>query len=521
MRKLLLSLLCLCIAPSGLANAKRIEKTIDVVLVGAGIMSATLGALLKELEPDISIEIFEKLEAVALESSSAWNNAGTGHAAYCELNYTPERADGTIDIKKALEINESFEISKQFWAFLIEQKKILSPQSFINRVPHISFVWGDANVAFLKKRYAALSQQPLFKGMEYSEDRDQLTQWMPLVMEGRSASQKVAATRMQLGTDVNFGTLTQDLMAILLRSGNATLHLNHEVMDIKQNADATWNIVVKDLKKNTKQSVKAKFVFIGAGGGTLAPLQRSGIVESKGFGGVPVGGQWLVTDNPTLLSQHSAKVYGKAALGSPPMSVPHLDTRIINGKKALLFGPFATFAVKLLKNGSWLGFVETITLENIVPMAEAGWHNLALTQYLITQLLLTPEQRLAALQEYFPNAKMADWRLETAGQRVQMVKDDPETGGFLQFGTELVSSKDGSLVALLGASPGASTAVDLMLRLLDKSFKEKLTSPSWQLKLKKMIPSYGHKLSEDPELLDKVRQWDNAVIGLTLSEKHP
>lgn len=513
MKHILFLLLCLSLIACA-RSTPPIEKNVDVVLVGGGIMSATLGTLLKELEPQSSIEIYERLDQVAAESSAAMNNAGTGHSAFCELNYTPERQDGTIDTKKAVEINESFELSKQFWAYQVQQKALPDPAAFINNVPHMSFVWGDDNIRYLKKRHAALIEEPLFRGMEYSEDPAKLKEWIPLVMEGRDPNQKVAATRMELGTDVNFGAVTEGLFKSLTSQPSVTLNLRHEVRDLKRNEDLTWTVVVRDLGSNTTRAVKAKFVFIGAGGGALKLLQKSGIPEAKGYGGVPVGGEWLVTSNPELIARHQAKVYGKASVGSPPMSVPHLDTRVINGQKALLFGPFATFSTKYLKNGSWWDLPRALNRNNIIPMVRAGLDNIPLTRYLIGQLLLSDDERVASLREYLPTAKKDEWKLEIAGQRVQVVKKDKEHGGILQFGTEVVTSEDGTMSALLGASPGASTAAPIMLKLIEKSFKDRLQTSEWQSKIKQIFPSYGSRLNEDIALANKTRHWSSSLLKL-------
>lgn len=508
-----LAILIICIASCYKTPEPAPTKPVDVILVGAGIMSATLGSLLQELQPNLTIEIFESLDGVAKESSEAWNNAGTGHAGYCELNYTPDNPGGTIDIGKSVKINEAFELSKQFWAYKT-QKKDLIPSQFIHLVPHMSFVWGDKNVSFLKRRFAALKQNPLFAGMKYSEDPAQIKEWMPLIMEGRKPGEKVAATRAEEGNDVDFGSLTRQLVDNILKNKSTKLHLRHQVVELKRNLDFTWRVTVKDLQKKTLRSVDAKFVFVGAGGGALKLLQNSGIPEGKEFGGVPVGGQWLVTDKPDLIARHLGKVYGRASSGAPPMSVPHLDTRFIDGKQSLLFGPFATFSTKFLKNGSILDLPSSITLSNIYPMIQAAWDNIGLMQYLVGQVVQTKSQRFAALQEYMPTAKIEDWTLRNAGQRVQMIKNDADKGGILQFGTELVGSQDATLVALLGASPGASTAVEIMLSLLPKSFPKQFESSDWQRKLREMIPSFGKNLSDDPAELKKLREWENKVLGL-------
>ncbi|MBB5394588.1 malate:quinone oxidoreductase [Mucilaginibacter sp. AK015] len=490
------------------------NTTVDVVLVGAGIMSATLGVMLKQLQPDLTIEIFERLDTVAAESSDAMNNAGTGHSAFCELNYTPQRQDGSIEITKAIKIAEQFEITKQFWAFLVENGYVGEPQTFISKVPHISFVWGNDNVDYLKKRCDALVHHHFFKGMQYAEDKEQLNKWMPLVMENRDPEQKVSATYMDIGTDVNFGTLTRSLVDKLKQKPGVTLSLNHEVDDIKRNKDNTWQVKVNDAKSGSSRKLDAKFVFVGAGGGALPLLQKSDIPESKGFGGFPVSGQWLVCTNQEVINKHSAKVYGKASVGSPPMSVPHLDTRIIDGKKALLFGPYAGFSTRFLKKGSLLDLFTSIKFNNILPLLAVGRDNWPLTKYLISQVLQSPGDRLKALQEYFPAAKADEWVLDIAGQRVQIIKKDARRTGVLEFGTEVVTSADGSISALLGASPGASTSVPIMVDLICRCFKDKANTAEWQEKFKQMIPSYGQSLINDEALANATRERTSKVLGL-------
>ncbi|MBC8988378.1 malate:quinone oxidoreductase [Pedobacter sp. N36a] len=493
------------------------EKTADVVLIGAGIMSATLGVLLKELQPDITIEIFERLDVAAAESSDAWNNAGTGHSAFCELNYTPQLADGSVETGKAVAIAESFEVSKQFWSFLVNHNLVGSPETFIKSIPHISFVWGEKNVAFLRERFDRLQENLLFQGMKYSEDPDQLKKWMPLVMDQRDPKEKVAATRMTMGTDVNFGELTRMMFDTLQKMEGVSLHFSHDVKKLKQK-NGLWEVKVKDEATGDKRVVKAKFVFIGAGGGSLPLLEKSDIPEGKGFGGFPVSGQWLKCINPDVIASHDAKVYGKASVGAPPMSVPHLDTRMIDGKKALLFGPYAGFSTRFLKNGSLMDLPMSIKVNNIRPMISAGLDNLPLTKYLINQVRQSPEDRLTALREYLPTAKMEDWELETAGQRVQVIKKDEEHGGILEFGTEVVTAADGSIAALLGASPGASTAVSIMITLMERCFGEQLKSKEWQKKLTAMIPSYGHALSNNMKMTEEIRSNTTKTLNLREAE---
>lgn len=476
----------------------------DVVLIGAGIMSATLGVFLNELEPGFKMQVFERLDRIGGESSDAWNNAGTGHAALCELNYTPQQKDGTVTTNKALHIMEQFEVSKQFWSYLMKKGLLQAPKSFIRQVPHMSFVMGDSDVSFLRKRYDALQQYELFKHMEFSDNQEQIAKWAPLIIKGRDKNEKVAATFSHLGTDVNFGELTRKLIANLQNQGNTQVHLQHHVAGLKQLDNGTWNVKVKDLINNTTRTVNAKFVFIGAGGGSLALLQKSGIPEAKQYGGFPVGGQWLVCNNPEVASQHNAKIYGQASVGAPPMSVPHLDTRVIGSEKAILFGPFATFSTKFLKEGSLWDLFETVKYYNIFSMIKVGLNNFALEKYLIQQLRLSAHDRVEELRRFYPDAKAEDWRLENAGQRVQVIKNDKEKGAILQFGTELVTNQDGSIGALLGASPGASTAVSVMLNLLKTCFTEQYET-EYKSKLKEIIPSLDDSLETNHALREQVR----------------
>ncbi|WP_277632276.1 malate:quinone oxidoreductase [Avrilella dinanensis] len=485
----------------------------DVVLIGAGIMSATLGLMLKELNPDWSVKIVERLSEAAVESSDAWNNAGTGHSAFCELNYTPETKTGAIDVTKAVNICEQFEVSRQFWAYLVEKNIIQNPKDFIHSVPHMSFVWGDENVTYLNKRYASLKNLPLFSDMEFAEDACQIKKWAPLIMQGRSSDDKVAATFMKYGTDVNFGTLTRKMIAYQAGQSGTEVTFNTEVYDVKQQSDGRWKVMTKDLKTGDKKTILTKFVFVGAGGASILLLEKSGIPEGKHYGGFPVSGQWLICQNEKLIEQHQTKVYGKASVGAPPMSVPHLDTRYIDGKKSLLFGPYAGFSTKFLKNGSYCDLFKSINFSNLSTMLGAGVKNIDLTAYLIGEVLQSQNKRVEALKNYFPDAQAKDWRLETAGQRVQTMKRDAKGKAVLAFGTEVVSSADGSFSALLGASPGASTTVSIMLNLLERCFNQQFNN-DWQEKLKNMIPSFGIKLNDNKELLQEVRKKTSEKLEL-------
>jgi malate dehydrogenase (quinone) len=487
----------------------------EIVMIGAGIMSATLAVFLKELLPNAHITIFERLDKVGAESSDAWNNAGTGHAAYCELNYTPQDEEtGDINISKALSIAEQFEISKQFWAYLVEKKCIGEATNFINHIDHMSFVNGEANKHFLKKRYDLLTQNTLFVGMEYTEDAAVMKEWFPLMMEERADVSQLAATKMHMGTDVNFGALTKAMIGYLQSSG-CGLKLGYEVDKIKKKKSGKWQLEVKDLTNDDDLVITADFVFIGAGGGSLTLLEKTDIPEANGYGGFPVSGQWLKCINPTIINQHHAKVYGKAAVGAPPMSVPHLDTRVINGQKALLFGPYAGFSTKFLKNGSYLDLFLSIESHNVWPMLTAGYNNIPLTKYLINQVMQSDEERLNALQDFYPCAAKEDWQLVEAGQRVQVIKQEGKHGT-LKFGTEVVTDAEGTVATLLGASPGASTSVSIMLDIIEQCFPDLMKDQSVVTKLKSMIPSFGTSLKKDSDLLHQCRAHSSSVLGLTV-----
>lgn len=464
------------------------NDTLDVVLVGAGIMSATLGTMLRKLDPTARIAIFERLDRAAAESSDAWNNAGTGHAGYCELNYTPELPDGTVDATKAVKICEQFGLSLELWQSLVASGDLRDVRSFVRSVPHLSFVTGEKDVAFLRARHARLSASPLFAGMELTEDPARIASWIPLVMEGRSRDVPVAATRFTRGTDVNFGALTRALIASLAEAPEVSVQVSHAVEDLRRDGDA-WAVDVRDLATGTERTVRARFVFLGAGGYSLSLLAKSGIPEAHGYGAFPVSGQWLRCTNPDVCVRHQAKVYGRAEVGAPPMSVPHLDARWIDGKQELLFGPYAGFTTKFLKEGSWLDLLRSIGIGNVRPVMSAGIENLDLTRYLVGQALLSVDERIALLRRYYPAAAAEDWEVQIAGLRVQIIKADGRGGGELKFGTEVVTSRDGSIAALLGASPGASTAVAIMVEVLRRCFPEESASAAWRERLASMLPS--------------------------------
>ena len=475
----------------------------DVILIGGGIMSATLGTLLKELSPEKEIKLFERLDQPGEESSNVWNNAGTGHSALCELNYTKEGKDGSVDITKAIKINEQYQVSKQFWTYLVRTGQLDSPGKFIQSVPHMSFVKGENNVRFLKSRVDSLQKNVLFEKMEISEDPEKIKKWVPLMMEGRKSEEPIAITYDETGTDVNFGALTKKLISNL-QEKHVEVNYKHEVQDIKKQDNGNWNVVIKDLTSGQITNYETEFVFIGAGGASLPLLQKTGIKESKHIGGFPVSGLFLRCKNPDVIKQHHAKVYGKAEVGAPPMSVPHLDTRFVNGERSLLFGPFAGFSPKFLKTGSYLDLIKSVKPNNIVTMLSAGVKEFNLTKYFVSQLMLSNEERVDDLRVFFPEAKDEDWEVITAGQRVQVIKDTDKSKGNLQFGTEVITSEDGTLAALLGASPGASTAVDIMFDVLQRCYQSEFSG--WESKIKEMVPSFGLKLSEHEDVYHAVNK---------------
>jgi malate dehydrogenase (quinone) len=469
-----------------------VQREYDAFLIGAGIMSATLGTLFKELRPHWKIGIVEQLSKEAQESSNAYNNAGTGHSGFCELNY---------DVDKAVRVCEAFEKSKQFWSYLVKEGKI-SPD-FIHNVPHISFVEGQVNVDELRKRYKEFKKYCLFSDMEFTDDRMVLKEWMPLIVNGRNRAVPIAATRMKRGTDINFGALTSELIKNLENCGVHT-EFNEKVVDIKRNV-TRWDVVLENTITKVRQTVTTRFLFVGAGGAALSLLQKADIPEIKGYGGFPVSGQFLICDNPKVVARHNAKVYGKPSIGAPPMSVPHMDTRIIDGKKVLLFGPYAGFSTKFLKSGSWLDFFRSLRFSNIGVILMAGLRNLGLSKYLFKEVIKDHKARFKVLQAYYPAAHFEDWKPIIAGQRVQVIKKDKGIPT-IEFGTEIVTSAGGTIAGLLGASPGASTSVKIMIDLIEKCFREQNLSAPWTWGIGKIIPSHETPLHKDHKFFEEIEE---------------
>lgn len=484
---------------------------VDITLIGGGIMSATLGMLLRMVRPDATIAVFERLDRVGVESSDPWNNAGTGHAALCELHYTPRNVDGIVDIQKALVVNEQFQLSLQFYAWLVEQGIASDPRDFINPVPHVGFGHGARDVEFLRARHAALLSAPPFAHIEFSDDPAQIADWLPLLMRDRQQDEPIAVTRSDAGTDVNFGALSRILLDALAERGVA-VHTASEVHGLTRATDNQWSMSVRDRASGEQRSVTSSFVFVGAGGAAIHLLQQSGIPEVRGFGGFPVSGQFLRCTNQDLIAEHNAKVYGRPADGAPPMTAPHLDTRLIDGHRGLMFGPFAGFSPKFLKQGSASDLLRSVHRDTLGTMLTVAKDEVPLTSYLVRQVLQSMSRRVDHLREFIPSASEGDWELIQAGQRVQIMRPTASKRGILQFGTEVVASQDGSIAGLLGASPGASTATAIMLNLIERCFPADYAQ--WKPRLQEIVPSVGTNLAADPIRFEQVQNRTNSLLGL-------
>ena len=463
----------------------------EVILIGSGVMSANLGALLKRLEPKLSIQVYEVTDKLAQESSDGWNNAGTGHAGLCELSYTPNREpDGSVNVAMLIEIFEQFEHSKQFWSYAVASGMAENPKEFINPVAHLAFVHGADMVDFLQKRHAGMAAHHFFQGIEYSSDRATIAGWAPLLVEGRDPQVPIAATKVDAGTDVNFGAISRKLLAWLSRQESCGIASNHRVVDLKK-VDGKWEVLAKDLATGEVRTNRAQFVFVGAGGGSLRLLQKAGITEAKGLGGFPIGGQWLVCDNPEIVAKHEAKVYGQPLDAAPTMAVPHLDTRILDGKKTLLFGPFAAWTTKFLhKKGSVTDLPFSIRPDNLFTLVNVGVHNLDLVRYLMQQGTQSMQDRMDVLHVFYPAAKAEDWNLIDAGIRVQAIKKTDGEAGIVHYGTEVITDEARTISALLGASPGASVSVNIVLGIVKKCFPHLLAKPECRARLSEMIPTW-------------------------------
>ncbi len=486
----------------------------DIVLVGSGIMSATLAAMLKRLDPRLRIQIIEVTPELAREASDGWNNAGTGHAALCEISYTPERnSSGKVPIGRALHIFEQFEHSKQFWGYAATSGMAGDPAGFIHSVPHVCFVKGEEDVGFLHARHAAMTEHHFFRGMTLTTDPSVIHQWAPLVMEGREHG-PVAATA-GAGTEVDYGLLARKLCTWLAQQEHCGVATGWKVTKLRRGAGA-WHLTMKCQTTGETRTQRAKFVFVGAGGGSLPLLQSTGLAEVAGFGAFPVGGQWLVCDEPAVCSRHNAKVYGVADPAAPHVGTPHLDQRRLDGRCQLLFGPFASWTTRFLKqSGSWSDLPFSVRADNLTTLLRAGVHNRSLVRYLITQGLQSMEARMKAVRHYYPDARTEHWRLVQAGIRVQTIKKADR--GAVYFGTEVFSSSDRSVAALLGASPGASVSVNIALEVIKSCLPDLLSSAEGNARMRQMIPTFDEdlKLPAQAALFRKVSANTEAILQPT------
>ncbi|MEL4504306.1 malate dehydrogenase (quinone) [Luteococcus sp. H138] len=492
-------------------------EEVDVALIGGGVLSATIGLVLHELQPDWKIVGYERLAKVAKESSNPWNNAGTGHAGLCELNYTKERPDGTMNNDKPVQINEQFQQTRQLWAHLVEKGILGLPETFVNACPHMSIVHGEDDIEFLRKRWESLRTNPLFAAMEFSDDQEKIREWAPFLVEGRDPSDRIAVTYDPTGTDVDFGSITTQIFNYLAFHG-VNVETSKEVTDLKQNTDGTWTLRIVDRgeiggKKSGEKFVRAKFVFNGSGGWALKMLQKAKIPEVAGYALFPVTGAFMSTDDPDVVNNHKVKVYAKPPVGAPPMSNPHMDARVINGSRSVLFGPYAGIDPRFLKYGSMLDMPKMIRTDNLGAVLNVAKDNIPLIKMLATMIFMTPAQKLAEMRAFAPSASMTDWHMIKAGQRAQIIKTDAKgKGGSLEFGTEVVTTADGTLGAVLGASPGASTAVPIVLDVLSRCFPDKMGE--WGPRFKEVIPSYGEKLSDNPERAYEIMKHTAEVLNL-------
>ena len=342
-----------------------------------------------------------------------------------------------------------------------------------------------------------------FEDMEYTEDFETLQEWFPLIMRERNEEEPLAATRIVEGTEIDFEYVTKCFSEILKDKFEVDILVNHEVKDVNRK-NKGWT--VKGKSNEESFTYETKKIFIGAGGGALPLLQKAEIDDENNYGGFPVSGKWLISNKKELIEKHDAQVYSKASEDNPPMSAPHLDSRHVNGEKLLLFGPFAGFSGKFLKKGSPLDLVSSINFDNIPTYLGAFWKNLDLTKYLGEQVSHGKEERMEELRKFIKDTRPEDWEMESAGQRVQILKKTKDEGASLEFGTEVVSNKDGTVTALLGASPGASTAVKIGLDILKEEYGDLFASEENKDKLDNMIPFWNKSVKGNEEDFRKVRE---------------
>lgn len=478
-----------------------------LVIVGAGIMGVTFATLARELDPNLDITLIERLPGPAMSNSGVFNNAGTGHEANCELNYTPVDED-EIALDKALHIHAQFNVAKQFWAYLVKQGIVKNPASFIHATKHCTLVAEDS-IGMLRLRFEEMSKHHFFGNMSFSESREEIQSWIPYTMEQRSETERMAATKIEGGTDVNFQAVTEDMVRYLGHH-QVKLDFNTHVKRVHKSPTGTW--LVEASKDGAPVQYKADKLFVGAGGGAFPLLKKSHLPCRSRFAGFPVGGRFLVAEiDEQAARYYNAKTYGKAKVGAPPMSVPHLDLRAANGRHYLLFGPFATFMPVLEKGRGFVEYVRSMRLHDLPNLLNVALEHFPLVKYLVSETFKGKESMFTELENFAPGIrKKFEWKIVQAGQRVQIIKD-----GDLQMGTEVIVSEDLSYGTLLGASPGASVSPEVMLRTLEKMIPELFESEASQEKLKEIFVTTDLKqLITKPEVYLDAKAYANKWLNI-------
>jgi malate dehydrogenase (quinone) len=481
----------------------------NVVIVGAGIMGTTFAVLAKEMAPDLDITILERLDSAGAGNSSAFWNAGTGHEANCELNYTPVDEE-VISVEKALKIHAQFNVAKQFWAYLVEKGVMKDPKTFINQTRHCTIV-SESAIEELRLRFSEMSAHHFFEHMRYSEDFDEIKSWIPYTMDERPRDEKMAATVVETGTDVNFGALTEQMAAHAVNDLGVRIEYGTHVKRVHKSPTGRW--IIEAVTRGEPVQHRADVLFVGAGGGAFPLLKKSHLPFVHRFAGFPVGGRFLQAPiREDQADYYRAKTYGKAKVGAPPMSVPHLDLRVVDGKHYLLFGPFASFNLVLERGRGFLDYLRSIRLHDIPNLLNVTLEHFALVKYLVSETFKGEKSMLAELDEFAPGlSRKFDWKPINAGQRVQIIRD-----GDLQMGTEILVSRDKTYGTLLGASPGASVSPEVMLRCLEQLLPAVCATKEAKEKKNRIFPEDNlDKLARDPVRYREIRDAVNKCLGIT------
>lgn len=479
-----------------------------VIVIGAGIMGTTFAVLAKELAPELDVTILERLEGPGAGNSWVFNNAGTGHEANCELNYTPVDEE-VISVEKALKIHAQFNVAKQFWAYLVNKGAIQDPKTFINQTKHCTIV-SESAIEELRLRFKEMSAHHFFEHMQYSEDFDEIERWLPYLMEGRPRHEKMAATVIETGTDVNFGALTEQMANYAVNELGVKIEYGTHVKRVHRSPAGSW--LVETERMGNAVQYKADVLFVGAGGGAFPLLKKSHLPFRARFSGFPVGGRFLqAAITREQADQYRAKTYGKAKVGAPPMSVPHLDLRVANGQHYLLFGPFASFKPVLEKGRGFIDYLRSMRLHDLPGLLNVALEHFPLVKYLVSETFKGESSMLAELENFAPGiSRKFDWKAVEAGQRVQIIKD-----GDLQMGTEIIVSSDKTYGTLLGASPGASVSPEVMLRCLEQLLPAVVAGDEARQKLKDIFPEDSlDTLSHNPERYREIRDVVNQTLGI-------